>query len=203
MKIYLLIIFCFLNIIGLFGQKVQSALNKNIELDLFTSLEIKKNNKFGLKSLKNKKEDTLSFSIRHGGIIDTAQNNSFYVILAKKNNGFAIIKDENGKITGEIKEFNKYQIIEVENRTFKLEQTHKIKFEYKLIELGGEDYENNHNFKKIILEYRKVYFDIYHNLDDIPATLIPLLINTDNIDFSIASKRLSNFMNSSSNRGQF
>jgi hypothetical protein len=176
-----------------YSQISRTILEKTIPLSFATNVNIKKESGSDYRKLLIEGEEISKVYVSNGELDVKFENESFKAMPENYNIGVALIKNNSGKVVGMSKKYGKVHLVGIGNRIFKLERLDS-QTQYKLWELQDGKSENKSVPKKIIIQQGRHQMEIFHNLDDIPLTAIPFLINTKGVDNNIANKALKGFL---------
>ncbi|HLO45109.1 MAG TPA: hypothetical protein VK175_12310 [Leadbetterella sp.] len=176
-----------------FSQVSVDLTDKTIALDYSTNVDLKKISGSDHRMLVINGEEISKIYLSKGQIDVKFGETSFKAMPEDYNIGVALVKDNNGKVVGMSKKYGKIHLVGIGNRIFKLERLDNQK-QYKLWELQDGKSENKSVPKKILIRQGREEMEIFHNLEDIPITAIPFIINTKGVDTNISNKVLKGFL---------
>jgi len=176
-----------------YSQISRNIIEETIPLSFATNVDIKKESGSDYRKLLIEGEEISKIYLSNGEMDVKFENESFKAMPENYTIGVALIKNNNGKVVGMSKKYGKVHLLGIGNRIFKLERLDS-QTQYKLWELQDGKSENKSVPKKIIIQQGRHQMEIFHNLDDIPLTVIPFLINTKGVDNNIANKALKGFL---------
>lgn len=174
-------------------QISRNILEKTIPLNIATNVNIKKESGSEYRKLLIEGEEISKIYISNGELDVKFGSESFKAMPENYNIGVALIKNNSGKVIGMSKKYGKVHLVGIGNRIFKIERQ-SSPTQYKLWELQDGKSENKAVPKRIIIQQGRQQMEIFHNLDDIPLTAIPFLINTKGVDNNISNKVLKGFL---------
>jgi hypothetical protein len=158
-----------------------------LKLEIITEIYLSNQKDSDLKSILFENENLGTYNVINNICYIKTINGDFKLIPEKYNIGINVIKNAEDKIIGLTKKKkDQSHIIGFQNRVFKLEGK-KNSNQYKLKELQDQDEQQISFPKRIILHISKnSEMDLYHNLDNIPPDLLPIIANTKNTNNRIS-----------------
>jgi hypothetical protein len=168
---------------------------KVIELGIVTPIYFSSSKYDIVKKIKILNDDLGTVSFLDGNFTATIDDIFYRLEPETYNIGISLIKDRGGRIIGMTKKYDKTHLIGLDNQIYKFEylangQTilTKLMDDESIVQLPTN--------KKMTIEGQGIKMEVFHNLNTIPAILIPIILNTRKIDKKISGKVMGGLLSS-------